>query len=65
MVPRHLRDGCVLFSSGREQVHPDCGEHSPAPCTGQLWVADGRQTEESNREWGERQDEVEKKNEIK
>lgn len=41
-VERHLRDWCTLFSSGKEQVHLRSRERSPAPCTGQLWVARGR-----------------------
>lgn len=43
---RHLRDWCTLFSSRKEQVHLRSRECSPAPCTGQLWVARGRLREE-------------------
>lgn len=34
-------DACYL-AAGKEQVHLRSRERSPAPCTGQLWVARGR-----------------------
>lgn len=57
LVERHLRDWCTLFSSGNEQVHLRSRECSPAPCTGQLWVARGRRRERErvrDREWKRR-----------